>query len=61
ILWRNNLNFANNRSAVEISGAYKISNNGLYIYTQYFNGYGESLIEYNKSSSRLSSGILLMY
>ncbi|MCV3424804.1 phospholipase A [Campylobacter sp. IFREMER_LSEM_CL1085] len=61
ILWRNNLNFANNRGAVEISGAYKISNNGLYIYTQYFNGYGESLIEYNKSSSRLSSGILLMY
>lgn len=61
VLWRNNLDFSNNRGAVELSFAYKISNNGLYLYTQYFNGYGESLIEYNKSSSKLSGGILLMY
>lgn len=56
-LFRNNLN-ANNRGAVEIGYSIPLSGN-LKWFIQYFNGYGESLIDYDHRQQRLGIGILL--
>ena len=57
MLLRNNLS-STNRGAVEFTWSYPIIGN-LRIYTQYFNGYGESLIDYNADVERIGVGILL--
>ena len=57
MLLRNNLDNPN-RGAVEITWSYPIIGN-LRLYTQYFNGYGESLIDYNTSTERIGIGISL--
>lgn len=46
------------RGSVELGYSYPI-NDRLRGYVQYFNGYGESLIDYDQSSHRLGIGVLL--
>jgi phospholipase A1/A2 len=54
LLLRNN--FKNpNRGALEFTWSYPIMGN-LRFYTQYFNGYGESLIDYNHHNQRIGIG-----
>ena len=58
---RNNLNFSRNKGAVQVDIGYDVFNNGIYYYVQYFNGYGDSLIDYNKRLERISTGFLISY
>lgn len=61
LMLRNNLKFHDNKGAIQVDLGYDIFNNGIYWYVQYFNGYGESLIDYNKHLQRLSTGFLISY
>ncbi|EIX0241984.1 phospholipase A [Campylobacter coli] len=61
LMLRNNLDFHDNKGAVQVDIGYDIFDNGIYWYLQYFNGYGESLIDYNKRLQRLSTGFLISY
>lgn len=54
MLLRNNLQ-STNRGAFEFTWSYPIIGN-LRVYTQYFNGYGESLIDYNAHTQRIGIG-----
>lgn len=53
---RNNLR-ADNRGSILLDYSYPIYKN-LYLYLQFFNGYGESLSDYNNSINRVGIGIL---
>lgn len=56
-MFRNNLR-QNNRGAVELGWSYPILTN-LRLYAQYFNGYGESLVDYDHSVNRIGLGVML--
>lgn len=61
LLWRNNLNFKHNKGAIELNVGFDLLDNGVFWYVQYFNGYGESLIDYKKHMNKLSVGFLVAY
>lgn len=60
VMLRNNLRNNHNRGAVELGWSFPLGD-GLPLkgYLQYFNGYGESLIDYNTSVNRIGVGVLL--
>lgn len=55
-LWRNNLR-PDNRGAVEIGASWPIQA-GFRLYVQYFEGYGESLLDYDHPVSRVGVGFI---
>lgn len=54
----NNLSFSQNRGSVELNFTYPINDRYDWL-LQYFNGYGDSLIDYNRHQQRISLGIQL--
>jgi phospholipase A1 len=59
VMLRNNLRDMNdNKGAIEASWSYPMGDK-LKLYVKYFNGYGESLIDYNQSMESLGVGFLL--
>lgn len=55
---RNNLRTGSNRGSIELSWSFPIYRN-IKGTVRYFNGYGESLINYNRSSESLGVGFLI--
>lgn len=58
VMVRNNLKFSDNKGALELNWSFPI-NKRLKGMVQYFDGYGDSLIDYNHKQQRLSFGIQL--
>jgi phospholipase A1 len=57
---RNNLSFDDNRSGIEINITYPF-NKRYDLLIQYFNGYGDSLIDYNRHQQRFSVGMQIRF
>jgi phospholipase A1 len=55
---RNNLKTDENRSGIELSWSYPVTDH-LRLYTQYYYGYGESLLDYNSRTNRIGIGVAL--
>jgi phospholipase A1/A2 len=58
IMLRNNLHFNTNRGAVQLEWSFPILER-IGGYLQYFNGYGESLLDYNHRVNRIGIGFIL--
>lgn len=58
VMLRNNLDRVDNRGALELGWTFPVSRK-LKGYVQYFNGYGDSLIDYNHYQERFGIGIKL--
>lgn len=59
---RNNLNFHDNKGALKLGLSFKmpfIKADNVKGYIQYFNGYGESMIDYNAAVERIGIGLML--
>lgn len=59
ITLRNNLRGHGNKGAIDLRWSYPISRE-FALYAKYFNGYGESLIDYNKHNQSLGLGFALL-
>ena len=59
-LLRNNLDFSDNRGSIQLDFTYPISDR-YEVMLQYFNGYGDSLIDYNRSQERIGVGFQLLF
>lgn len=59
-LLRNNLSFSNNRGSIQLNLNYPLSDR-YDVMLQYFNGYGDSLIDYNRSQERIGIGFSLKF
>ena len=59
-LLRNNLDFDENRGSIQLDFTYPISDR-YELLLQYFNGYGDSLIDYNRSQERIGVGFQLLF
>ncbi len=57
---RNNFKTGDNKGSVELNLSYPV-NDRYDVLLQYFNGYGESLIDYNRHQQRIGLGIQLKY
>lgn len=61
LMLRNNLHLDNtNKGAAEFSWLFPLSKSGVYGYLQYFSGYGESLIDYNHYTNKISLGVSIL-
>ena len=59
LMLRNNLHFdKTNKGAAEISYMFPIFSSGVYGYLQYFTGYGESLIDYDRHTDKVGLGFV---
>jgi phospholipase A1/A2 len=67
MMLRNNLRTSDNKGALQLDFGIPcgsipllkyIASNRISVYIQYFNGYGESLLDYNSSSNRISAGVM---
>jgi len=56
IYGRSNFNFKNIAAALRIDYSYPITATGYFLYLQYFVGYGESLIDYNRTVQKIGTG-----
>jgi len=57
LMLRNNLKSDNNKGAVQLDWSVPVSDSkNTYWYVKVFNGYGESLIDYDKSNTKISFG-----
>jgi phospholipase A1 len=56
LLFRNNLKADGNKGAVELGWAFPLIRS-MKGFVQYFNGYGDSLLDYNIPVSRVSVGV----
>tara|TARA_R110002012_G_scaffold95914_1_gene231517 strand:- start:638 stop:1588 length:951 start_codon:yes stop_codon:yes gene_type:complete len=59
-LVRNNLKTSDNKGSVELNLSYPISTRYDFL-LQYFNGYGDSLVDYNRHQERIGVGIQLKF
>ena len=59
-LVRNNLKTSDNKGSVQLNLSYPISDR-YDVLLQYFNGYGDSLVDYNRHQQRIGLGIQLKF
>jgi phospholipase A1/A2 len=58
LMLRNNFDFYKNRSAVQLEWSYPLVQR-ISLYVQYFNGYGESMLDYKNNINRIGIGFVI--